>query len=141
MQEYRRKYPGRAQETSKRSYAKHRAAQQQMAREKYQRQKVYDPAGLMLHRKRYNALRAGIPFSLTRADINIPEYCPALGIRLAGVGSGDHDAAPSIDRIIPELGYVPGNVRVISNRANMLRGNGSSAEHRSIADWLEKSGQ
>ena len=35
--------------------------------------------------------------------------------------------APSLDRIIPELGYVPGNVRVVCHIVNVARSNLSDA--------------
>jgi hypothetical protein len=35
------------------------------------------------------------------------------------------DGSPSLDRIDPGQGYVPGNVRVISDRANRLKGDRS----------------
>jgi hypothetical protein len=31
--------------------------------------------------------------------------------------------SPSLDRIVPEVGYIDGNVRVISDRANRLKSN------------------
>lgn len=75
----------------------------------------------------YNALKCrakkeGIPFNITLEDLEIPEVCPVLGIPLKGwsennVG-GYKDDSPSIDKFIPELGYVKGNVSVISFKAN-----------------------
>src|ERR1700756_2373788 len=62
----------------------------------------------------------GLPFTITRADIVVPEYCPVFGFKLAvqpGARSGG-DASPSLDAIIPALGYVPGNIQVISKLAN-----------------------
>jgi hypothetical protein len=41
--------------------------------------------------------------------------------------------SPSLDRIIPERGYVPGNVRVVSDRANRLKGKRSLEELRRLA--------
>lgn len=41
--------------------------------------------------------------------------------------------APSLDRIRPALGYVPGNVRVISYKANRLRNNGTFIEIMQVA--------
>ena len=44
--------------------------------------------------------------------------------------------SPSIDRIDPEGGYVPGNVVVISWRANQLKLDGNAHELRLIAEWV-----
>jgi hypothetical protein len=52
-----------------------------------------------------------------------PIACPALGITLK-IGSARSGASPSLDRIDPHKGYVNGNVRVISDRANQLKGAG-----------------
>lgn len=76
----------------------------------------------------------GLPFSITLDDILIPEFCPVLGIRLE-VGGGD--AAPSLDRIIPELGYCPGNVVCISSKANRMKSNGTADEISRLAAWLQ----
>lgn len=50
--------------------------------------------------------------------------------------------SPSLDRISPELGYVPGNVRVISDKANRLKGSRNLTELRARAiagppEWRE----
>lgn len=75
------------------------------------------------------ARRNGIPFNLEVSDILIPEYCPLLNIKinqpLSGKLSGN---SPSVDRINPKLGYVKGNVRIISNRANTLKNNATIKE-------------
>lgn len=57
------------------------------------------------------------------SDIIIPETCPMLGIKLEfGFDKqGGNFNSPSLDRIIPELGYTKGNVMVISKRANMIK--------------------
>ena len=115
-----------------------------MAASDYQRaaQKRYrdkrDPEALLYHLRyqmRANAKKraeaAGLPFSLSVNDIVIPEVCPVFGIPLAaptGEKSGPQDNSPSLDRIRPALGYVPGNVRVISYKANRLRNNGTFVE-------------
>lgn len=68
------------------------------------------------------AKRKGLEFSITEEDIDIPMICPVLGIPLKkNKTSGFHNNSPSLDRIDNNRGYVPGNVRVISNRANMLK--------------------
>jgi len=52
----------------------------------------------------------------------VPEFCPVLGIKIVpgrqGKGKATEDNSPSLDKFIPEKGYVPGNIAVISWRAN-----------------------
>lgn len=84
------------------------------------------------------AQESGVPFALVREDIVIPTHCPVLGIPLS-IGLGrPHDGSPSLDRLIPILGYIRGNVAVISHRANTLKNSGTVAELRLIADWMER---
>ena len=61
-----------------------------------------------------------VQFSIGLDDIVIPEYCPIMGVKLTGRGE-NVKTSPSIDRIIPELGYVPGNIRVISTQASRMK--------------------
>lgn len=67
----------------------------------------------------------------------IPTHCPILGIpvypMVGNKGGGAH--SPSIDRIIPERGYVPGNIVIISNRANRLKSDATIDELRAIASF------
>jgi hypothetical protein len=52
---------------------------------------------------------------------------------------GPRPFSPSVDRIIPELGYVKGNIAIISLKANTLKNNCTDpAVFRRLADWLEK---
>lgn len=81
-----------------------------------------------------------IPFDLERSDIIVPKFCPVLGIELirrAGYGRGYHDDSPSLDRIKPSLGYVKGNVRVISARANLLKNNATVDELSKVLEDLK----
>lgn len=90
----------------------------------------------ILYYTRFRAEKKGIPFNLTLEDIHLPEFCPVLGIRLQFGGGPQQDSSPSIDRIIPKLGYVRGNVVVISHRANRLKGDATYTELERIASWL-----
>lgn len=83
------------------------------------------------------AKKQGLPFDMIMEDIPVPEVCPILGIPIS-VGKGKlHVGSPTVDRLIPSLGYVSGNVCVISHRANSIKNNGTVEEHRKIADWME----
>jgi len=68
-----------------------------------------------------------LSFALPKGSIQIPRLCPVLGIPIE-VRDRRSTHSPSLDRIVPEYGYVPGNVRVISDKANRIKGNRSLAE-------------
>jgi len=73
-------------------------------------------------RLRYIAKTKNLPFNMEAADIVIPPVCPVLGLPFVfGADGYRHPHGPSVDRIIPALGYVKGNVRVICNLANRLK--------------------
>jgi hypothetical protein len=95
------------------------------------------PEYIMYQRVRRRALEKGLMFNLDLSDIIIPKYCPVLGMELR-VAKGKHMQyeSPSLDRIIPELGYTKGNVRVISMRANTLKNNATLAELEAITQDL-----
>lgn len=87
-----------------------------------------NPERELFNKARRRAARYGIPFEITLADIRIPAECPALGIRLQTNDGVARDNSPTLDRIIPEKGYVPGNVMVLSHKANRMKNSASSSE-------------
>lgn len=46
--------------------------------------------------------------------------------------------SPSLDRLIPERGYVPGNVAVISWRANTIKSNADYRQIGAVYRWLKR---
>lgn len=93
---------------------------------------------MLLTAAKRRAKRAGIPFALTIKDITIPDKCPVLGIPIFSNDGirGATDNSPSLDRIIPNLGYVPGNVRVISYRANAIKRDASLFELEAVVRYV-----
>lgn len=93
---------------------------------------------------RIRAKRKGVEFNLTVDDISpLPTHCPVLGIELIYIGTEGHtgvssENSPSLDRINPSLGYVRGNVAIISKRANSIKNNASVLELEAVADWLAR---
>jgi hypothetical protein len=74
---------------------------------------------------RRRAKESNIPFNLIASDLfPLPETCPVLGVKLDYGAGHNRKVYASIDRIIPQLGYVRGNVRVISFSANATKGSG-----------------
>jgi len=90
----------------------------------------------MLRRASERAVKHGREFDLSPEDVVVPDVCPVFGTPLRW-GSDDPKCKPSIDRIDSDNGYVPGNVAVISWRANTLKNNGTADEFQAIADWLK----
>lgn len=79
-----------------------------------------------------------LPFDLTVSDIVIPELCPLLEIPIVAGLLRLTDASPSLDRIKAELGYVRGNIQVISYKANRAKNNLSLAEMELLVKNLRK---
>ena len=86
------------------------------------------------------AKKKNIPFDLKAEDLSIPERCEVLGIPLyRNVGTGRASPnSPSIDRIKPELGYVPGNVRIISNRANTIKNDATIEDLEKVLEYMKR---
>lgn len=94
---------------------------------------------IMINRVKDRAAQNNIPFDLEVSDLEIPVTCPVLGITLAvsiGKRGGSPDS-PSIDRVVPELGYVRGNVRVISNKANRIKQDATYEEIVAVAEYIK----
>ena len=96
------------------------------------------PDMYLLNACRCRARAKGVPFNLTKEDIVIPSVCPVLGIPLEHGTKGFHENSPSIDRILPDKGYVRGNIIVISFRANRMKQNATTKELRQLADFFER---
>lgn len=87
---------------------------------------------------RQRARRNNLPFNIEISDIIIPEYCPILGLKLKQSKVRMNDASPTLDKIVPDLGYIKGNICVLSNKANRIKGDGTIEEHQKIINFLEK---
>jgi hypothetical protein len=89
---------------------------------------------------RSRARSLGLPFNLEKADIVVPDNCPVLGIPLFRTRGSRSDNSPSIDRVIPSLGYVKGNVHVISWMANRIKSTCDDPEvFENIAAYIRRS--
>lgn len=87
---------------------------------------------------RTRAKRRGLPFNLDINDLTSPKVCPILGLELSRNTGTAASTSPSVDRIIPELGYIKGNIQVISNKANTMKNDATPEELRMFAKWVLK---
>ena len=84
------------------------------------------------------SVEMGIPIGIHIEDIFLTRLCPYLGTPMiygATVASGD---SASLDKIIPALGYVKGNIQVISSRANLMKSNSSVEQMVAFANSVLK---
>ncbi len=84
------------------------------------------------------ARKQGIPFNIEVSDVIVPDTCPVLGFHLERTPKAAGPNSPSLDRIKPELGYVKGNVEVISQRANLLKSNADIDDLKRLIEWMEQ---
>jgi thymidylate synthase ThyX len=80
---------------------------------------------------RESALKRDISFDLAVEDImeiGRPKVCKYLEIELDYTATKILPNSPSVNRINPTLGYVKGNIEVISNKANSMLLNATSEE-------------
>ena len=79
-----------------------------------------------------------IPFGIEIEDVVVPDFCPVLGIPISRQEGKSNSHSPSLDRIIPELGYIPGNVMVISHKANTMKSNATWDEISRFYNFYKK---
>jgi hypothetical protein len=111
-------------------------------KERERERRTERPAHMMWLASRSRAKAKGIPFSITPSDLEpMPEVCPVLGIPLEyGARGINNPNAASVDRADNSKGYVPGNVVVVSFRANGLKKDATLLELEAILTFYRKFG-
>jgi hypothetical protein len=98
--------------------------------------KCRTPEYVMFLMAKTRAKAKHLPFDIEVSDVVIPERCPMLGIPLFQANGVIHDNSPTLDRREPLRGYVRGNVRVISYKANRAKNNLTLDEMKlMVANW------
>lgn len=93
----------------------------------------------MLSGAKQRAKEKGLMFDIHYEDIQIPNLCPVLKIPLMPSTEGIlNDNSPSLDRLIPYLGYTKGNVKVISMKANRIKTDATSNELAAVLEYVKQ---
>jgi hypothetical protein len=94
----------------------------------------------ILRHARERAKKHSLPYNLDYEWVksNLGEYCPILGIKFNFNSNKVSDESLSLDKILPEKGYVKENCKIISYKANRLKSNCSLEEIELIIKYLEK---
>lgn len=123
--------------------ARFRAAHPEMVRAERKNRERISPQyrkSRLVARARQRGRKAGLEATITAADLDWPTHCPVLGIELEYPVGKDSERVcmpnyPSLDRWDNSKGYVPGNVFVISQRANALKSDATAEELMLVARY------
>ena len=86
------------------------------------------------------AKKKNIPYDLDADFLMsiITTHCPVFGVKFErGIGFAKQ-FSPTIDRIIPEKGYIRDNVIIVSKRANQIKSDASLLEIQEVLDFYSK---
>ena len=68
--------------------------------------------------------------------VEYPKVCPVLGMKLDWSMNGNQPNSPSLDRDNSKLGYIKGNVTMMSNLANMMKSNATSEQLKQFSRYF-----
>lgn len=100
-----------------------------------------NPKRAVLGKARSGAKARGIEFTITVNDLVWPTHCPVLGIELCyerDKKTKHYENYPSLDRRDNNLGYVPGNVFVISWLANRMKWHSSVDQLEALVRYMKE---
>jgi hypothetical protein len=143
MKEYREKNKEALQEYHKEYREKNKEAiqkyQKEYHKEYYEKIKEESPWIFMTKTAK---CRTNLPSNIDSTYIkNIwpsDNKCPALGIEFKKGRGKPIDSSPSLDRILPELGYIKGNVQIISMLANQIMSNATPDQVIQVGEYFKK---
>ena len=83
------------------------------------------------------AKRKGLDFKLNPDDLTLPDKCPVLGIPLIVSEETASNNSPTIDRIDNSKGYIPGNIIIISFKANTIKNTASIEDLQKVLTFYQ----
>ena len=155
-------YASRSEEQKEKDRKRKREHYASLSEEQKEKQRGYDrkreasldldqrrnrKIGYMYSSARRRAKDKELPFNLIKQDVADAwpkdDYCPALRIPLRiriGNKTSAHitDNSPNLDRIIPRLGYVKGNIAVVSKLANGIMSSARPSEVIKVGKWFDE---
>lgn len=100
-----------------------------------------DPCRFIFYSAKKRAKESNLPFEITKEDIQniypIDDKCPILGIDLYVSDNNSTDHSPTLDKVIPEKGYIKNNIVVVSYRANRIKNDASLEEIEKLYNFLK----
>jgi predicted metalloendopeptidase len=96
----------------------------------------------MIYAAEARAKIKGLEFDISYDDIkDLPMICPVFKTEMGFSTSGRSPNTPSLDRLDNNKGYTKENTRLISDRANRLKSDGTLEEFKAIIDYIVNNGR
>lgn len=127
----------RAEKNAK-SRARHLANPEPARTRNKKYKQMLDPRKTMLENAKGRAKRFNLPFNITLEDIVVPEICPIAQIPMVFHKGKTKDNSPSLDKIVPALGYVKGNISVISRKGNRWKQEMTREDVIRVLDYIDR---
>lgn len=109
-----------------------------VANKVYRRKKPENAVRYQLSNARHRAKKRGLAFTIALEDLlPLPTRCPVFKTLLVYDGERGNPNSFSLDRRDNNLGYTPGNVVIISLRANQLKRDASLEELKAIVKYMK----
>lgn len=101
------------------------------------------PWRYLLYNARRRAVAKNLPINITEEYVKelfdaCNGICPILGIKMETHTGKVQDNSYTLDRVIPEKGYVKGNVAIISHRANSIKRDANLKELIQLVKWMKE---
>ena len=139
--ELRKEDPEKYRKKDRENYYKNREVERARMRARYRKLKE-DYFSFYIENKKNSVKKAGISWDLDKEYLESiwVDTCPVFGVPLVKRTEEFSDNTAELDRLIPSKGYIKGNVRWISRRANRLKSDATISELKAIIKYMEENG-
>lgn len=132
------KDPTRYKKYSMSDYHRHREERLKYRRERHNNSPWFTMSVVAKRR----AKELNLPFNIDAEYIEsiypADKRCPVFGFLFEiATSKGSRNKSPSLDRIRPELGYVKGNLVVVSMKANRMKNDGNLEDLKRILQFYQ----
>lgn len=136
QQHYRKKQPEKSKKISQEGYQRNKEKRLKARKQRHSD----EPWHQMVITARRSSTRTNVPFDIdaeyVKSIFPTDNKCPVFETLFTTSTKGKtRDQSPSLDKIIPSLGYVKGNVVIISLKANRMKNNGSIEELQRLVNF------
>lgn len=134
----RERNPKKSNASAKASYDRNKETRLESRRIKHEK----FPWTTMIQTAKRTARKQNLPFDLDNDYLEsiFPKdnMCPVFGFEFTiSKQKESRDRSPSLDKIIPKLGYVKGNITIVSLKANRMKNNGTLEDLQKVLEYYK----